>query len=208
MATLSTLTGSETMSTHSDIHNTERTQINTNTTAIGLNTTHRTSDGSDHTFIDQDVTSGASPTFDNDNFTATTDKNYVTDAQLGVIENTSGTNTGDQDLSSYVTFSTNSITSSATPSPVGSSKRNEYYITALAAAAEFAAPSGTPANGNMLMIRVKDDGTARALTYNAIYDGFDDTLPATTTISKTLYMLFVYNSVSEKWEMLSTKEEG
>lgn len=35
----------------------------TQDTAIGLNTTHRSSDGSDHTFIDQDVTSTATPTF-------------------------------------------------------------------------------------------------------------------------------------------------
>lgn len=33
------------------------------------------------------------------------DDNYVTDAQLAVINNTSGTNTGDQDLSSYATIS-------------------------------------------------------------------------------------------------------
>jgi hypothetical protein len=70
-------------------------QINTNITAIGLNTTHRTSDGSDHAYIDQDVTSGSSPTFNNDNFTATSNKNYVTDAEKTVIGNTSGTNTGD-----------------------------------------------------------------------------------------------------------------
>jgi hypothetical protein len=40
-----------------------------NRTAIDLNTTHRSSDGSDHGFIDQDVTSGSSPTFDGTNFT-------------------------------------------------------------------------------------------------------------------------------------------
>ena len=38
-------------------------------TAIEANTTHRTSDGSDHTFIDQDVTSGSSPTLDALNIT-------------------------------------------------------------------------------------------------------------------------------------------
>lgn len=43
--------------------------ISTNVTAIGLNTTHRTSDGSDHSFIDQDVTNGSSPTFDGTNMT-------------------------------------------------------------------------------------------------------------------------------------------
>lgn len=36
----------------------------------------------------------------------TADQNYVTDAQLTVIGNTSGTNTGDQDLSSYLTSAT------------------------------------------------------------------------------------------------------
>lgn len=34
-------------------------------------------------------------------FSSSTDKNFVTDAQLTVIGNTSGTNTGDQDLSGY-----------------------------------------------------------------------------------------------------------
>lgn len=65
-------------------------------TAIAANTTHKTSNGSDHTFIDQDVTSGASPTFATTNMTEGTDKNFVTDAEATVIGNTSGTNTGDE----------------------------------------------------------------------------------------------------------------
>lgn len=44
----------------------------TDATAVGLNTTHRTSNGSDHSFIDQDVTSGASPTFNGVNITGLT----------------------------------------------------------------------------------------------------------------------------------------
>ena len=44
------------------------TDIQANVDAIALNTTHRTSDGSDHTFIDQSVVSGATPTFSADNF--------------------------------------------------------------------------------------------------------------------------------------------
>jgi len=71
----------------------------TNQTAIGSNTTHRTSNGSDHSYIDQDITSGSTPTFTNTNLTESTNKNYVTDAEKVVIGNTSGTNTGDQDLS-------------------------------------------------------------------------------------------------------------
>jgi hypothetical protein len=112
-----------------------------------------------------------------------------------------------QSIKAYVN-SNASVASSATPSPTGDKFRNSLYITALAEDAEFAAPSGTPANGNMLLIRVKDDGTARALTYNAIYDGTLDDLPSTTTISKTLYILFVYNSEATKWELISVGEEG
>jgi len=42
------------------------TAVDGNASVI-LNTTHRTSDGSDHTFIDQDVTIGSSPQFSNTN---------------------------------------------------------------------------------------------------------------------------------------------
>jgi len=41
-----------------------------NRTAIDLNTTHRTSDGTDHAYIDQDVTIAASPTFGGETLTA------------------------------------------------------------------------------------------------------------------------------------------
>lgn len=41
----------------------------TSNTEVAANTVHRGSDGSDHTFIDQSVVSGASPTFDGANFT-------------------------------------------------------------------------------------------------------------------------------------------
>ncbi len=46
------------------------------------------------------VTAGTDAT--TDDIAVSTDKNYVTDAQLTVIGNTSGTNTGDQDLSGKV----------------------------------------------------------------------------------------------------------
>jgi hypothetical protein len=38
-------------------------QVIANTAAIALNTTHRSSDGSDHTYIDQAVTAASSPSF-------------------------------------------------------------------------------------------------------------------------------------------------
>ena len=60
--------------------------ISADGTALDLNTTHRTSNGSDHTFIDQSVVSGGSPTFTGTNITGTaaglTAGNVTTNANL------------------------------------------------------------------------------------------------------------------------------
>jgi hypothetical protein len=45
--------------------------------------------------LNQSVTSGASPTFNTTNFTDATNKRFMTDAQETVLNNTSGTNSGD-----------------------------------------------------------------------------------------------------------------
>ena len=100
-----------------------------------------------------------------------------------------------------------SVASDTTPNPTGWAYENEYYLTALAGAAEFAAPSGTPVNGNTLLIRIKDDGTARAITWNAIYKGFSQTLPSTTILGKEMYLGFIYNSASSKWDLISRVDE-
>lgn len=95
---------------------------------------------------------------------------------------------------------------SATPTPVGDSN-DLYAVTALAAAAELQAPSGTPVNGQGILIRIKDDGTPRALTYNAIYRAIGVTLPTTTAASKTIYLGCVYNSADSKWDVVGVAEE-
>lgn len=109
-------------------------------------------------------------------------------------------------IRAYVNTQT-TIASSATPTPTGDRKRNELYITELGEEATISAPTGTPANGNVLIIRIKDDGTARTLNYNEIYDGLFDTLPNTTTANKYLYIGFSYNSVANKWQMLAVQEQ-
>lgn len=96
--------------------------------------------------------------------------------------------------------------SSATPTPTGFAKRNTFIVTAQAAAGAFAAPSGTPADGNSLIIRIKDNGTARALTWDAIYRTVDTAnvvLPTTTVISKWKYLGFMYNATDSKWDLIS-----
>ena len=101
------------------------------------------------------------------------------------------------------------VASDATPNPTGGSLRNFYTITALAeATATFAAPSGTPVNGNKLTIRIKDDGTGRTLAWNAIYRALEFALPTATTASKTIYLGFIYNSAETKWDLVAVNEEA
>jgi len=99
-----------------------------------------------------------------------------------------------------------SIESSATPEP-NADNCSTFCITALEEAAELQTPAGTPTNGQKLIIRIKDDGTPRALTYSAGYRAIGITLPATTTASKETYLGCIYNSASAKWEVVAVAEE-
>lgn len=91
---------------------------------------------------------------------------------------------------------------------VASGSFDQANLTALAAALTIAAPTGSPADGQRLLIRIKDNGTARALTWNVIFRAVGITLPTTTVISKVLYVLAVYNSAETKWDCLAVGLEA
>ena len=74
-------------------------------------------------------------------------------------------------------------------------------VTALAQAMTIAAPTGTPTQGQQLIIRIKDNGIARALTWNAVFRAIGFTLPTTTVISKTMYLGCMYNTEDVKWDV-------
>jgi hypothetical protein len=99
------------------------------------------------------------------------------------------------------------VTTSATPTP-NADTTDIYTVTALGEAAEFGAPTGTPTSGQGLIIRIKDDATARALTWNAIYRAVGATLPTTTVVSKTTYCGFFYNSADTKWDCVAVVTEA
>ncbi len=99
------------------------------------------------------------------------------------------------------------ITSSATPTP-DTDSTDQYNITALATGATFGAPTGTPYPSQTVIIRIKDNGTARTLAWNVAYRAIGVTLPTTTVISKTLYIGFRYNSADAKWDGLAVGQEA
>jgi hypothetical protein len=105
-----------------------------------------------------------------------------------------------------------SITGSAggTITPTGDTA-DQYNITALGAAATFAIPSGTPTDGQKLNIRIKDNGTGRALTWTTSAGGYrviETTLPTTTTANKTIYVGCIYNSADSFWDVLAVATQA
>ena len=102
-----------------------------------------------------------------------------------------------------ITARVDSQTSSATPSP-NFATHDQYNLTALAVDATFAAPAGTLTDGMRRIIRIKDNGTARTLSWNAAYRAIE-TLPTTTTINKTLYVGMIYNAADAKWDVVAVR---
>lgn len=91
-----------------------------------------------------------------------------------------------------------SITSAGTITP----SAQVYNVIALGAAATINAPSFAAADGMSLIIRIKDDGTARGLTFASGYtnvSGLDT--PTTTVAGKELTIGAMYNSAVSKWEI-------
>jgi hypothetical protein len=83
-----------------------------------------------------------------------------------------------------------------------------YAYTALASALTINAPIGTPTNGEKLIFRLLDNGTGRALTWNATFTVIGVTLPTTTTASKTTYVGCIYNSHNTRWDVIAVTTEA
>lgn len=122
----------------------------------------------------------------------------------GTLATLAGTETFDN---KRVNPRVSSTASSATPTP-NADTDDLYILTALAAGATFGAPTGTPVQGQSLSIRIKDNGTARSLAFNAIYRAVGITLPTTTVINKTMYLGCRYNATDSKWDVVAYSPEA
>lgn len=101
------------------------------------------------------------------------------------------------------------ITSHATPT-VNTDNCDVVTITAQAEAITSMTTnlSGTPTNFQTLVYRIKDDGTARAITWGASFQAMGADLPTTTTASKVLTVGFIYDTVTSKWGAVAVSEEA
>lgn len=98
------------------------------------------------------------------------------------------------------------ISTASTVTPTVSN--NCIDITAVASAFAFANPTGTAYNFQKLLIRIKDDGTPRAITWGTSYAAGGYALPNTTITSKILVLGFLYNSNTSLWYLIAGSQES
>ena len=108
-----------------------------------------------------------------------------------------------------ITSRTVSVTSASTITPT-SDTCSVYIVSALAVPTTVAAPSGTPTDGQTLIIRFKDNGTGQAITWTTSAGAYRAitgiTLPTTSTAGKVLYIGCVYNSTDGYWDVIAKGE--
>jgi hypothetical protein len=74
-----------------------------------------------------------------------------------------------------------------------------------------AAPSGTPADGQKIILRFEDNGTGRGITWtttSGAYRAVGSTLPTTTVASKITYVGCVYNSTDVFWDVVAVATQA
>lgn len=132
----------------------------------------------------------------------------VTSTHTFNLPTASATNRGALSSADWTTFNdkasytprVQTVASSATVTAV--STNDIVTITAQAVGLTLANPTGAFVEGQSLIIRVKDNGTARAITYGANFRAIGVTAPTTTTANKTTYIGCIYNSTDTKFDII------
>lgn len=93
--------------------------------------------------------------------------------------------------------------SSATPS-INTDSYDMYRASALSANVTSITVSGTPTDGQLLLLSFTDNGTPRTLTPWSSFENSTIAFPATTVTSTRLDILCIYNTATSKWRVIAT----
>ena len=86
---------------------------------------------------------------------------------------------------------------------------NIYSVSAQAAGITIADPTGTPNDGDIIVIRLKDDGTTRAITYGSAWSNISGLDSLTdTVVSKWSVIGAMWNAGTSKWQIISITTEA
>lgn len=101
-----------------------------------------------------------------------------------------------------------STTASSATLPVNADNYDIVQATALAEALVVAAPTGTPTDGQTLIYRIEDNGTARAVSWNAVFRIIGTTLPTTTVLGKITKVGCMWDATDSKWDVMVVSQEA
>ena len=142
--------------------------------------------------------------------------NSITAITLG-SSNTGATSTttinGTLNVTGIIRPKVNSAATITSPLAWNSTSFDQYALTGLANALTINADANAaPADGQRMLFRIKDDGTARALTWTTgstnSFRVIGVTLPTTTVISKLVYVGCIYNAADSRWDVLAVGQEA
>ena len=120
-------------------------------------------------------------------------KQAYTDSQLLEIQNYI-----DNRVNGQITIQ--SVVSATTVTP--NSSNYGIVITAQASALTIANPTGVWLEMQPFMIRIKDNGTARAITWGNKFNAVNISLPTSTILGGILYVGGVYNKTADTFDVL------
>ena len=115
------------------------------------------------------------------------------------------------------TVSSTRVNPRSVASPFGSGSltingdTTDVYTVSLSGTITFLTPSGTPVNGQRLVIRVKDSGAALGITWTTSSGAFREvgvTLPTTTVAGKVTYVGCIYNSADVFWDAVAVATQA
>jgi hypothetical protein len=140
--------------------------------------------------------------------TALTDESGTGTVVFSSVTDSKASLTGTETLTNKrITARVQSVSSSATVTPNADSD-DAVKVTAQAAGLTLANPSGTPTGMQAMVIRIKDNGTARSISFGNQYRAIGVTLPTTTVISKTMYLGIIWNADDSKWDVIGYSLEN
>lgn len=120
-------------------------------------------------------------------------------------------NTVDTLTNKRITSRVSSSTSWSSPLAWNSDSFDQYQATAQSGNVTISADAGTPTNGQKMIFRIKDNGTARTLTWTTgttnSFRVVGTTLPTTTVANKTIYVGCIYNSADSRWDVVMVTQE-
>lgn len=102
-----------------------------------------------------------------------------------------------------------SVTSASSITP-NSNTTDQFEVTALATSLTINAPSGSPADGQKLIIRILDNGTPQTLTWTTTSGGYrvvGSVLPTTTVANKVSYVGCIWNAQAGFWDAVAVANE-